>query len=177
MQRTGTSPWPVEPSPTLHAAARRPPEAHDRASNTESDPDREAPAPARMTVLVVDDNRMNQLVAAGVLRRLGHAVETASGGEAAVAACATGRFDVVLMDIMMPDMDGYEAAELIRAGSGEASRTPIIGLSARDMPGDREHAIAAGLDDYLTKPLRTEALEGALTRLVAIASGGPSDDG
>ena len=125
-----------------------------------------------MTVLIVDDNRMNQLVTAHALTRLGHAFEMVSSGETAVAACSTSSYDLVLMDVMMPGMDGYEATARIRAlETDQEARTVIIGLSARDMPGDREGALAAGLDDYLCKPLQADALEEALTRWNVVVPG------
>ncbi len=120
-----------------------------------------------MTVLLVDDNRLNQLVAAGTLKKLGYNVEIVDTGAKAIDACTAARFDAVLMDIMMPDMNGYEATTRIRAVEADLGRrTPIIGLSARAMDGDREKAIAAGLDDYLTKPLREDELERTLLRWV-----------
>jgi CheY-like chemotaxis protein len=123
-----------------------------------------------MKVLLVDDNRLNQLVAAGLLKKLSITVEIASSGAKAVEACGAARFDAVLMDIMMPDMDGYEATSHIRALEAVDGdrRTPIIGLSARAMEGDRERALGAGLDDYLTKPLREEELQTMLSRWVTI---------
>nr|MBA2348258.1 response regulator [Solirubrobacterales bacterium] len=118
-----------------------------------------------MKVLSVDDNRMNQVLVVGTLNKLGHEVEIVNSGAAAVAACTAGRFDVILMDIMMPGMDGFEATAQIRAiEAAEGRRTPIIGLSARDMDGDRGIAISAGLDEYLTKPLRVNELQLALRR-------------
>lgn len=119
-------------------------------------------------VLLVDDNRLNQLVASGALRKLGHAVEIVDSGAKAIEACTLRRFDAVVMDVMMPEMDGYETTARIHALEAERGDdpTPIIGLSARAMDGDRESAIAAGFDDYLTKPLREEELRVALTRWI-----------
>jgi CheY-like chemotaxis protein len=125
-----------------------------------------------LTVLLVDDNRLNQLVAAGTLKKLQYEVEIVESGAKAVEACIATRFDAVLMDIMMPDMDGYEATARIReieAAAGHQA-TPIIGVSARAMDGDREHALAAGLDDYLTKPLREEELKAVLERWIVTAT-------
>ncbi len=120
-----------------------------------------------MTVLIVDDNRMNVLVTAAALQRFGQGTDTVTSGEEAVAACAARSYDAVLMDLMMPGMDGYEATALIRkAEATTGAHTPIIALSARDMAGDRESALAAGLDDYLTKPIRTEVLEATLSRWI-----------
>ncbi len=119
-------------------------------------------------VLLAEDNKLNQIVAAGTLQKLGYDVEIVDGGVDAVEACRNRDFDAVLMDVMMPDMDGYQATAEIRAL--EASRggmhTPVIGLSARAMDGDREIALAAGFNDYLTKPLREDELKDALERWI-----------
>jgi CheY-like chemotaxis protein len=122
-----------------------------------------------MKLLLVDDNRLNQLVAAGILKKLDFNVEIVDSGAKAVEACTTTWFDAVLMDIMMPDMDGYEATARIRElEAREHDRhTPIIGLSARAMDGDRERALEAGLDDYLTKPLREDELQVTLRRWIS----------
>lgn len=120
-------------------------------------------------ILLVDDNKLNQLVAKGTLKRLNYAVEIVDSGAEAVRACATRGFDAVLMDIMMPGMDGFEATARIRsvdATRGDGRHTPIIGLSARAMEGDREQALAAGLDDYLTKPVREDQLRSTLERWI-----------
>jgi len=118
------------------------------------------------TVLVVDDNKLNQLIAAGTLKRLGYEVEVVDSGFEAVEACTARWFDAILMDVTMPGMDGIEAARRIR--TAEASRggrpTPVIGLSARAVPGDRETALASGMDDYLNKPVREDELGAALQR-------------
>ena len=116
------------------------------------------------TVLLAEDNKINQVVAAGTLKKLGYAVEIVDGGSEAVAACLGRRFDAILMDVMMPGMDGYQATAKIRENERALGdpHVPVIGLSARAMDGDREIALAAGFNDYLTKPLRTDALETAL---------------
>jgi len=120
------------------------------------------------TVLLVDDNRLNQLVAAGALKRLDYAVEIAGSGAKALEACQARLFDAVLMDVMMPGMDGFEATARIRAiDEARGTRTPVIGVSARAMEGDREQALAAGLDDYLTKPLRENELKATLERWIS----------
>lgn len=119
-------------------------------------------------VLLAEDNKLNQIVAAGTLQKLGYDVEIVDGGVDAVEACRHAKFDVVLMDVMMPDMDGYQATAEIRSleATTGGARTPIIGLSARAMDGDREIALAAGFNDYLTKPLREDDLKDALERWV-----------
>ena len=119
-------------------------------------------------VLLVEDNKLNQVVAASTLQKLGYGVEIVDGGEAAVAACRDHRYDAVLMDVMMPDMDGYAATRAIRADELADGRphVPIIGLSARAMEGDAEIALSHGMNDYLTKPLRIDALRDALERWI-----------
>jgi len=119
-------------------------------------------------VLLAEDNKLNQIVAAGTLRKLGYDVEIVDGGVDAVRECTQGQFDAVLMDIMMPDLDGYQATAEIRAleTADGGFRTPIIGLSARAMEGDREIALAAGMNDYLTKPLREQDLHDTLRRWI-----------
>jgi len=123
-------------------------------------------------ILLAEDNRLNQLVAVGTLKRLDCEVEIVDCGAKAVEACLSGTFDAVLMDIMMPDMDGYQATARIRAAQAErgSKRTPIIGLSARAMEGDRETALFAGLDDYLTKPLREDQLRASFDTWIGAAS-------
>lgn len=126
-------------------------------------------------VLLAEDNKLNQVVAAGTLQKLGYVVEIVDGGVEAVDACARSDFDVVLMDVMMPDMDGYEATARIRAHEAtlDGRHVPIIGLSARAMDGDREIALEAGMDDYLTKPLREDLVKEALTRWIGAPLGVP----
>ena len=114
--------------------------------------------------LVVDDHRVNQLLATRLLQLLGFAVEVAGDGEQAVQAVKAGWFDVVLMDIQMPRMDGWQATHHIRQWELEQrkARVPILALSAHAAAADREHAIAVGMDGYLSKPLTTEALQAGL---------------
>ena len=119
-------------------------------------------------VLLAEDNKINQVVAAGTLKKLGYAVEIVDSGADAVVACQARRFDAILMDVMMPEMDGYEATAWIRDHENRAgfAPVPVIGLSARAMEGDREVALSAGFNDYLTKPLRAAALKDALERWI-----------
>ena len=119
-------------------------------------------------ILLAEDYKLNQIVAAGTLRKLGYEVEIVDGGLPAVEACRNEEFAAVLMDVMMPDLDGYETTARIRAMETErgVAHTPIIGLSARAMEGDREIALAAGFNDYLTKPLRELDLKDALERWI-----------
>jgi CheY-like chemotaxis protein len=117
-----------------------------------------------LAVLVVEDNAVNREVAKGLLQSLGCRVESAADGLEAVEACARMPYDVVLMDCQMPHLDGYEATRRIRALEVSGHRTAVIGLTASAMSGDRERCLAAGMDDYLPKPVRPQDLEAVLRR-------------
>ena len=119
------------------------------------------PEPVRRTggrVLVVEDNMINQLVAEEILSQAGFTVEIAAGGQEAIERIADGLPDLVLMDIQMPDMDGYEATRRIRALSPAAADLPIVALTANAMEGDREQCLAAGMVDYVAKPFDPRGL-------------------
>ena len=113
-------------------------------------------------VLVAEDNRVNQRVVRGLLEKLGCAVTIADDGVHAVRAAATGKFDLVLMDCQMPELDGFAATQQIRAR--QLRHVPIIALTAGVMEGDRERCLSAGMDEFLRKPVRLEELERALER-------------
>jgi PAS domain S-box-containing protein len=117
-------------------------------------------------ILLVEDNKMNQLVGSKVLERLGYRYEIANHGGEALSALASGSYDAVLMDCQMPEMDGYEATAEIRRLEGADRHTPIIAMTAAAMDGDRERCFAAGMDDYITKPVRMEAVAQVLSRWV-----------
>ena len=105
-------------------------------------------------VLVVDDNEVNQMVASGILRHLGYAVEVADDGAKGVAAALASRFHAILMDVQMPELDGYAATAEIRRLEGASRHTPIIAMTATASDEERARCLAAGMDDYLTKPMR-----------------------
>jgi len=121
---------------------------------------------AKLRLLVAEDNEANQLVVQRLLEKLGHECVVVANGRAALDVLAVARFDAVLMDCQMPVMDGYTATRRIRAGAvaGLDPQIPIIALTAYAMPEDRQKCTAAGMDDYVAKPLRTEDLRGALNR-------------
>ena len=114
-------------------------------------------------VLLVEDNFVNQKVAVRFLERLGCTVEVASNGAEGVAACQQRQFDIVLMDLQMPVMDGMTATRMIRA-SETSGHIPVIALTANAMTGDRELCEAAGMDGYLTKPIEVERLRNILSK-------------
>jgi len=113
-------------------------------------------------VLVVEDNTANQRVAAAMLERLGCTCEIVASGEAAVAAAAATDFDAVLMDCNMPVVDGFEATRRIRAAEGAGPRVPIVALTATVREGIWSRCLAAGMDDYLAKPIKVATLRGKL---------------
>lgn len=119
-------------------------------------------------VLVAEDNPVNQRVVQLLLERRGHRVELVADGAEAVAAVRRARFDLVLMDVQMPQMDGIEATRAIRlAEAGTDRHLPIVAMTAHAMKGDRERCLDAGMDDYVAKPVRSVEL----LRVIASALG------
>ncbi|MSU61212.1 MAG: response regulator [Pedosphaera sp.] len=121
-----------------------------------------------VTVLIAEDNLVNQRVAMRLLRKLGFEADIVSDGNQAVAATEQKRYDLILMDCHMPKLDGYEASRAIRqieAGrTGDSSRHVIIAMTANAMQGDREKCLAAGMDDYVSKPVEVEELRRVIFR-------------
>ena len=121
--------------------------------------DAAAPQAGRVRVLLVEDNAVNQMVAEAMLERRGFEVVVAVNGREGVELFQRGRFDLVLMDIQMPEMDGFEALAAIRAfEEGTGRRTPVVALTAHALKEDRERCRAAGMDDYLSKPIEAPRL-------------------
>ena len=151
-ERRGTPPWKAGP-----VTDDREPEAADEES---------APALSGR-VLLVEDNEMTQLVATRILSKLGLTVEVANDGLQALDALDHGVFEAVLMDCQMPEMDVYEATREIRhRETASGAHQPIIAMTAAAMDGDREACLDAGMDDYITKPVRADDLRQVLGRWI-----------
>jgi len=118
---------------------------------------------AFLRVLVAEDNLVNQQLAKRLLEKRGHRVVVAANGREALAAVEKENFDLVLMDVQMPEMDGLEATAAIREKEKDnGARLPVVALTAHAMKGDRERCLAAGMDGYLSKPIRSQELDKVL---------------
>lgn len=119
-----------------------------------------------LEILLAEDSRMNQVLAIGILERGGHTVTVANHGREAVQAFQTRRFDLILMDVQMPEMDGLQATEAIRTlERTTGGHVPIIAMTAHALTGDRERCLSAGMDGYLSKPIRLNDLMATIRRL------------
>lgn len=137
----------------------------------------ESQAEGTYSVLVVEDNRVNQRVATSILRRSGYRVDAVSNGEESLEAVDRAPYDLILMDVMMPVMDGLTATAEIRRREPDGHHVPIVAMTANAFAGDREKCLAAGMDDYVSKPVTPAALNEVLSRWLpareeAIASPG-----
>jgi len=136
--------------------------AKPAAAKPRIDPEMAARQPLR--ILLAEDNAVNQKLALRLLGQMGYRADLAANGLEAVAALARQRYDVVLMDVQMPEMDGLEASRQICARWPQGVRPRLIAMTANAMQGDREMCLAAGMDDYLSKPIRVEDLVSALSQ-------------
>jgi signal transduction histidine kinase/CheY-like chemotaxis protein len=118
-----------------------------------------------LSILVAEDNAVNQTIIDAMLRKLGHQITLVGTGGEALEALASADFDLVLMDCNMPEMDGIEATKRLRAGGVRDSRIPVIALTANAMEGDRERCLAAGMDDFVAKPVTIAELRKAIERV------------
>ena len=129
------------------------------------------PPPTRkqQRLLLAEDNKVNQQIALAMLKQLNLDIRIATNGRQAVAAVSSERFDLVLMDCQMPEMDGFQATQQIRQQYPDLT-LPIIALTANAMEGDRERCITAGMDDYLSKPFKKEQLLQVVSKWMNMAT-------
>ena len=126
------------------------------------------PTGPSLRILVAEDNPINQMLAVRMLEKAGHSVATANNGEEALIAVGREAFDIVMMDVQMPVLDGFEATALIRQQEKETGRhLPIVAMTAHAMKGDREKCLAAGMDGYVAKPVQKEELFAAIAGVLA----------
>lgn len=133
-------------------------------------PDVLTAAPTTLRILLVEDNPANQKIAAYILQERGHTVAIAGDGRQGLNMAQQNYYNVILMDVQMPGMDGLEATKAIRAGEDSQRRVPIIAMTAHAMPSDRERCLAAGMDDYLSKPIDGHEMIALVERLAAGAT-------
>jgi len=148
---------------TVLAAPDTPKVAAARADKPKTDTEMAKRHPLR--ILLAEDNLVNQKLATRLLEQMGYRTDLASNGVEALQSVARQNYDVVLMDVQMPEMDGLEASRRIHTDHPGATRPKIIAMTANAMQGDREMCIAAGMDDYIAKPIRVDLLIEALLRV------------
>ena len=135
------------------------------------------PSECSLRVLLAEDNPVNQTLAVRILERLGHKVQVVTNGKEAVGRAQTENFDLILMDVQMPEMDGLEATTAIRtAEAGTGKHVPIVAMTAHAMKGDREKCLSAGMDEYLSKPIRIDELKQAISEVEKIRKTGQSPE-
>jgi two-component system sensor histidine kinase/response regulator len=175
LREAGVSRWLAKPvrSTALYDSVERLVAAKGRRSDELDAPRRTlvvapAPRPTRGRVLVVEDNDLNQLVARGMVERLGFRADVARNGLEALEALRSENYDVVLMDLHMPVMDGFAATRRIREAEHGRARVPVVALTANALAADRERCLEAGMDDYLAKPIDPDVLAEVLDRWVPL---------
>ena len=127
------------------------------------------PSRQRLRILVVEDNAANLKLSVRMIERLGYRADVAGNGAEAVRILERVPYDAVLMDCQMPELDGYEATKLVRKNEKDGRRVPIIAMTAAALSGDRERCLAAGMDDYISKPIKLHVVAAVLERWLATA--------
>lgn len=150
---------------------------HQPVADRAMDPSSEREERRGFRLLLVEDNEINQLVARGMLDKLGYQVKAVSSGEQALELMERERFDLILMDCMMPDLDGFEVTRLIRKQEPEGDRVPIIAITANTAEGAQSRCMAAGMDDYLAKPIHLSELETILRHWLPETEGSETEEG
>ena len=154
--------------PGIVSARCADPAVHD---DVHTHPPTPQPLLPSLRILLAEDNKINQRLAVRILEKAGHTVSVAENGQEAVDRYASGTFDLVLMDVQMPVMGGFEAVRLIRSIQERTGvRVPVVAMTAHAMQGDREKCLAAGMDEYVTKPIKPEVLFKTLGALFARSS-------
>jgi CheY-like chemotaxis protein len=138
---------------TLQSVIGEQARSNNRRQSKELQAELSGQAPAPLHILLAEDNEINQKMTKALLNRQGYQVDLVSNGFEAVKATRCTRYDLIFMDVQMPEMDGLEAAQQIRLLEGDQRHTPIIAMTAYAMPGDRQKCLDAGMDDYISKPL------------------------
>jgi len=158
---------PVKPSELLNAMLTVLGDSVESTESTGID-DQTGPQVERLSVLLAEDNLVNQMLALRMLEKQGHTVEVANNGREALDKVSTQSFDLILMDVQMPIMDGYEATEAIRKQEQQSGkRVPIIALTAHAMKGDKEKCLESGMDDYIAKPFRQKEFATVVHRVMS----------
>lgn len=138
----------------------------DEHHDTKTDPAKEFTVSSKkLRVLIAEDNAVNALIARKMLEKLGHVVTLAGNGKEALEALRLAPYDLIFMDCQMPEMDGFEATAIIRGSAENWKSIPIIAMTAHAMAGDRERCLNAGMDDYVSKPMKIDDISDALVRM------------
>jgi CheY-like chemotaxis protein len=155
---------PIKPSELLSKIRHALGTSKTSASPARTAPTKDSPG-GGLSILVAEDNLVNQKLAVAMLEKIGHRVQLAANGEEAFSKWREGGFEVILMDVQMPVVDGFEATRRIRkAEENTGDHIPIIAMTAHAMSGDRERCLKAGMDDYVSKPVTRKAIEQAIAR-------------